>query len=157
MQGSRLVAKISEIAQAAILRQGKILIAGQFFDVDVLERNHTDVLDETGRTVNVPDPGVLQGQVEVDFPVRAAGLKVNVVGQIEPPLRLYNVAEQTDYIPVFAVELQLHVGFIVLKVLGTHGSILHHLPGGMRQTGNGNLRDRTYSWSGPVRCQLVRW
>src|SRR6476620_7015637 len=98
------------------LGQGELLVAREFLDVDVLEGDDADALDEPGGAVHVPDPGVLEGQVEVDLAVGAARLQVHVVGQVETPLGLDHIAEQPDDIAVFAVELQLHVGFIVFKV-----------------------------------------
>ena len=52
-----------------------------------------------------------------------------MVGQVEAALGLHDVAEQVDHVPVFAVELQLHVGFVVFKVLSAHDSIIPHLAG----------------------------
>lgn len=157
LPGRALVAEISKVSQAAVLGQRKVFAAGQFFDVDVLEGDHSDVLDEARGAVNIPDPRVLQSQVEVNLTVCAAGLEIDVVGQIEPSLRLDNVAEKTDYVPVLTVELQLHVGFIVFKVLGTHSSILHYLLVGTRQVHNSCATGRSYSSTAPVKCQLVRW
>src|SRR4051794_12740766 len=74
------------VAQVVNLGQGQFLTAGQFLDIDVLERDDADTLDEAGGPVDVPHPGVLQGQVEVDLAVGAAGLQVHVVGKVETPL-----------------------------------------------------------------------
>jgi len=114
------------VAQVHILRKGQFLVAGQLFHVDVFEGDHPHALDETGGAVDIPHPGVLEREVKVDFAVGAARLQVHMVGKIETPFGLDYVAEQPDDVTVFAVELQLHVGFIVLKILGTHGSILHY-------------------------------
>src|SRR5205807_61699 len=58
--------------------------------------------------------------LEVDLAVRCADLQVDLVGQVEPPLGLDDVAEETDHVPVLAIELQLHVGLVALEVLGAH-------------------------------------
>ncbi len=109
-----------------ILGQRQFLVAGKFLDIDVLEGEDPDAFHKARRPVHVPDPGVLQRQVEVDFPVCAPRLQVHVVGKVKTPFGLDNVAEQADNIAVFTVELQLHVSLIVFKILSTHASILHH-------------------------------
>ena len=65
----------------------------ELLDVDVLERQHPDGLDEPGRAVHVPHPGVAHRQLEVHLAVRAARLEVDVVRQVEAALGLHDVAE----------------------------------------------------------------
>src|SRR5579875_1086542 len=94
---------------------------GEFLHVDVLERNNPHVLYKPRRAVHVPHPGILHGDLEVHLAVvRGADLKVDVVGEVEPPLCLDHVAEQADDIPVFAVELQLHLGFVLFEIFRAH-------------------------------------
>src|SRR5688572_2435597 len=112
------------VAQVGVLGQGKLFVAREFFDVDVLECDDADALHKPGGPVHVPDPGVLEGEVEIDLGIGAARLQVHVVGEVKAALGLDHVAEQPDDIAVFTVELKLHVGFVVFKILGTHGSIL---------------------------------
>src|SRR6266508_6289236 len=43
----------------------QLLLADQLLDVHVLEGHDTDLVDEAGWTVHVPDPGVLQREIEI--------------------------------------------------------------------------------------------
>src|SRR6202034_4711942 len=82
-------------------------------------------LHKTGGPVHVPHPGVVHGDLEKDLAVvRGPHLQVHVVGEVEPALRLPHMGEQADDVPVLAVELQLHLRFVLLQVLRAHGSIL---------------------------------
>src|SRR5699024_2885376 len=38
----------------------------------------------------------------------------------EPTLGLHHIAEQTDDVPILAIELKLHLGLVLLQVLRTH-------------------------------------
>src|SRR5258708_32001533 len=99
-----------------VLRQFKVAL-GELLDVDVLERDYPHVLDETRRPIHVPYPGVLHDDLEEHFPVVCRlDVHLDVVRQVEPALGLDNVGEQADYIAVLAVELKLHLGFILLQV-----------------------------------------
>src|SRR5580658_3139324 len=42
---------------------------GQFLDVDVLEGDYTHILDEPGRAVHIPHPGVSHRNLEEDLTV----------------------------------------------------------------------------------------
>src|SRR5918992_114813 len=53
-------------------------------------------------------------------PAGLADLQVDGVGQVEPPLGLHHVGELADDVPVLAIELQLHLGLVLLEVLGAH-------------------------------------
>ena len=59
-----------------------------------LKVTNVDGLDEPGGPVDVPHPGVLEGQLEEDLPATGAYLDVNGVCQVEPPLGLHHVGEQ---------------------------------------------------------------
>src|SRR5689334_15060255 len=72
----------------------------QLLDVDVLEGHDPDVLDETGRAVDVPDPRVGHRHVEEDLSAVAAHLEVDRVGEVEAALRLDDVGEETDDVAV---------------------------------------------------------
>src|SRR4051812_790627 len=104
---------------ARVLRQLQVGLV-QLLDVDVLERQHAHVADEPGRAVHVPDPGVGELQLEVDLPPGLAHLQVDGVGEVEPPLGLHHVGELPDDVAVLAIELQLHLGLVLLEVLGAH-------------------------------------
>src|SRR5258708_6843608 len=90
------------------------------FDVHVLEGDHPHLLDEPSRPVHVPDPRVGQPQLEVDLALGIARHQLDAVGQVEPPLGLHYIAELADDVLVFAVERELHLGFILLEIFGTH-------------------------------------
>src|SRR3712207_9301865 len=47
-------------------------------------------------------------------------LQVDGVGEVEAPLGLHHVGELPDDVPVLAIELQLHLGLVLLQVLGAH-------------------------------------
>src|SRR5689334_3824329 len=95
----------------------------QLLDVDVLEREHTHRLHETCWAVHVPDPRVVHRQLEVDLAVGVTGLQINVVGQVEAALGLDDVGELRSDVPVLPIELQLHIGLVVLEILSTHPSL----------------------------------
>src|ERR1051326_9085871 len=108
--------------EALVLFVGELEVTlGELFDVHVLEGDDTHVLDEPGRAVHVPHPGVLHGDFEVDLAVvRRADVELHLVGQVEAPLRLDHVREQTHDVPVLAVELELHLGLVFLEILRAH-------------------------------------
>src|SRR5262245_9105430 len=98
----------------------QLLLADELLDVDILEGDHPDPGDEAGRTVHVPHPGVVQGDVEVGVAILVAHLEVELVGQVEAALGLDDVLEHPQHVPVLLVELQLHVGLVALEILGAH-------------------------------------
>src|SRR5207248_1294553 len=90
--------------------------------VDVLERHDLHVLHETGGPVHVPHPGVLHRDFEVDLAVVSGpDVQVNLIGEVEPALSLDHVGEQPHDIPVLAIELQLHLGLVLLEIFRAHG------------------------------------
>src|SRR5215211_792940 len=108
-------------------RSGQPRVVGQLevglvelLDVDVLEREHPDVAHEARRPVHVPHPRVGQLELEVDLSAGLPDLQVDRVGQVEPPLGLHHVGELADDVPVLAIELQLHLGLVLLEVLCAH-------------------------------------
>ena len=48
------------------------------------------------------------------------GQQLDRVGQVETSFGLHDVGELSDDVPVFTVERQLHLGFVLLEILGTH-------------------------------------
>src|SRR3954467_6626756 len=50
----------------------------------------------------------------------AVDLQVHGVGQVEAPFGLHHVRELPDDVPILAIELQLHLGLVLLQVLGAH-------------------------------------
>src|SRR5215218_2025682 len=105
--------------EIAVLRQLQVRL-GQLLDVDVLEGDDLHALDEAGRAVDVPDPGVGHRDLEVDLATLAARLHLDGVGQVEAALGLDDVREQADHVAVLPVQRQLHLGLVVLEVLGAH-------------------------------------
>src|SRR5690606_18563849 len=105
--------------EGAVLRQPQVGLL-QLLHVDVLERDDPDVLDEPGRTVHVPYPGVRHAYLEVDLSRGVAHLHVDRVGQVEPSLGLHHVGELTDDVAILAIERQLHLGLVLLEVLRAH-------------------------------------
>src|SRR6266566_8678429 len=98
---------------------------GQFLDVDVLEGDDPYIFHKTGRTVHVPHPGILHRDLEEDLAVvGGADVQLDLIGQVEPSLGLHHVREELHYVPVLAIELQLHLGFVLLEVLRAHGHLL---------------------------------
>ena len=77
---------------------------GELLDVDVLEREHLDVLGEPRRAVHVPDPGVGHRHLEEHVAGLGAGLHVDLVAQVEPAVGLHDVLEDADHVAVLAVE-----------------------------------------------------
>src|SRR4051794_24563482 len=63
------------------------------FDVDVLERDHADLLDEARRAIHVPYPRVGQPELEVDLAICVARDQLDAVGEVEPALGLHDVTE----------------------------------------------------------------
>src|ERR1700677_558260 len=90
------------------------------FDVDVLEGDDPHLLDEPRRPVHVPHPGVGQSELEGDLTVGVAWHHLDAVRQVEPPLGLHDVAELADDVLVFAVQRELHLGFVLFEILSTH-------------------------------------
>src|SRR5580658_7089982 len=94
---------------------------GEFLDVHILERDDPHILNKTGRTVHVPNPGVLHGDLEVHLAVFGGpDIELDLVGQIETALGLHDMAEKTDNVPILAVELELHLGLVLLEILRAH-------------------------------------
>src|ERR1700722_8085026 len=105
-----------------LLLLGDLEVAlGQFLDVHVLERNNSYILHETRRPVHVPHPGILHRDLEEHLAVVGrADVQLHLVGQVEAALGLDDMAEQPDHVPVLAVELELHLGLVLLEILRTH-------------------------------------
>src|SRR5919197_3104377 len=111
--------KASAAAEVAVTRQRDFGLL-ELLDVDVFERQDPYVLHESGRAVHVPHPRVGHLHLEVDLAVGVAYVQVHVVGEVEAPLGLHHVRELPDDVAVLAIELQLHLGLVLLKILGTH-------------------------------------
>src|SRR5699024_7814546 len=92
----------------------------QLLDVDVLECQHAHVLDEPRWSVHVPHPGVGHPDVEVHLPVCRPREQLASVGETEATLRLDDVGELPDDVAVLAVQRELHLGLVVLQILGAH-------------------------------------
>src|SRR5690625_2309846 len=97
---------------------------GQLFNVDVLESDHPNGLDEPGRAVHVPHPGIPEGQFEEHLTAGGVHLQVHIVRQVETPFCLDHIRAQPDDVAVLAVERQFGLGLVVLQVIGTHRSIM---------------------------------
>src|SRR6266540_1206484 len=96
------------------------LLADQLLDVDVLEGDHAHLVDEPRRTVHVPDPRVVQGEVEVGVAVLIAHLQVDLVRKVEATFRLDGVLEHAQHVAILLIELQLHLRLVPFEVLGAH-------------------------------------
>src|SRR5450631_1082242 len=96
------------------------LVLRQLFNVDILEGHDPHVLDEPCRPVDIPYPGIRHGDVEVDLTTLTADLHVNGVCQVETTLRLDDVSEQPHDIAILPIELELHLGLVLLQVLRAH-------------------------------------
>src|SRR5215468_12118661 len=109
--------------RSGLLGVGNLEVAlGKFFDVDVLERHNPNILHETGRPVHVPNPCVLHGDFKEDLAVLGcANVQLDLVGEVEPALGLDHMGEQPHDVPVLAIELQLHLGLVLLEILRAHG------------------------------------
>src|SRR5207245_9552689 len=107
-------------------RRARVTAASVFpadlFDVDVLERHHPHRRDEAGRTgpVHVPDPRVVEVQLEVAAAAVFLDLHVDGVGEIEAALGLHDVGEHLDDVVVLLVQLELDLGLVPLQIFGTH-------------------------------------
>src|SRR6185312_10036064 len=118
---AKLCVTTSAGAEAVLAAQVQLGLV-QLLDVDVLEGEHPDVLDEPGRPVHVPDPGIAHGDLEVDLTVSVVWHQLHVVGQVEPAFGLYHIAELADDVLVLPVELQLHLSLVLLEIFGAHRS-----------------------------------
>src|SRR6478672_11030747 len=112
--------KLRSGAELVALRQPQVGLV-QLLDVDVLERDHPHVLDEPGGPVHVPHPRVGHPDLEVDLAVRVAGGDIHGVRQVEAALGLHHIGELGDDVPVLLVEGELHLGLVLLEILGAHG------------------------------------
>src|ERR1039457_2158272 len=94
----------------------------ELFDVHVLERHDLDVLHEPRRSVHVPHPGVGHAHLEKHLTARVTDVEHVFVGEVEPAFGLDDVLEQTHDVAVLPIELELHIGLVVLKVFRAHRS-----------------------------------
>src|SRR3712207_6236538 len=68
--------------------------------------------------------------------------------EVEAPLGLHHVGELPDDVPVLAIELQLHLGLVLLQVLGAHrGS-----PDTGRMTPSSTIAPEPVSWTPRAAC-----
>src|SRR4029079_520470 len=111
--------KTCSAAEAGVVGQGDVGFL-QLLDVDVLEHHYPDIFDKPGRSIHVPHPGVVHLDLEIPLAVRVAHVQVDLVGQVEPALRLHYVGELADDVAVLPVELQLHLGLVLLEILCAH-------------------------------------
>ncbi|MBG9887139.1 hypothetical protein ABE10_11470, partial [Bacillus toyonensis] len=94
---------------------------GELLDVDVLEREHAHGLHETVGAIDVPHPDVAHRHLEVEVVLGVATDDVDVVGEIEAPLRLDHVLELRHDVPVLPVESELELAVVVVESLVVHG------------------------------------
>ena len=145
--------------KAALPRTGDPRVLGQLevglvelLDVDVLERQHPHVAHEPRRAVHVPDPGVGELQLEVDLSPGLAHLQVDGVGEVEAPLGLHHVGELPDDVAVLAIELQLHLGLVLLEVLGAHRSSSGARPSTSDMSPSSTMPTGAVTWSPLAAC-----
>src|SRR6266480_1899225 len=96
------------------------VLARQFLDVDVLERHDPHVGDEPGGSVHVPDPRVLEVELEVDASLLVLHVHLDGVREIEASFGLDDVREHREDVAILLVELELYLGLVPLEVLGAH-------------------------------------
>src|SRR6516164_8579111 len=120
---------------------------GELLDVDVLERHDLDVLDEPGGPVHVPHPGVLHGDLEEHLAVIGrADVQLDLVGEVEPALGLDHMGKQPHDVPILPIELELHLGLVLLEIFRAHA-----LPSDQAATGaTAQLKSTIgqFSWPG---------
>src|SRR5687767_12137735 len=124
----------------------------QLLDVDVLERQHPHVAHEPGRSVHVPDPGVGELELEVDLSPGLPHLQVDGVGEVEAPLGLHHVGELPHDVPVLAIELQLHLGLVLLEVLGAHRSSSGARPSTSDMSPSSTMPTGAVTWTPRAAC-----
>src|SRR3954451_21652370 len=90
----------------------------QFFDVDVLERQHPHLMHEPGLSVHVPHPCVAQLHFDHRLGGVSSYIQLDVVGQIEPALAFNGVAKHGRDVFVLLSELDLTLGLEVLEIVG---------------------------------------
>src|SRR6185436_13000089 len=102
-------------------RLGRVdLLLAELLDVDVLEREHLDVLGETGGPAHVPYPGVGHRDLEEDVSGLGPRFHVDLVAEVETAVGLHDVLEYADDVAVLPIEGQLHLGLVLLEILRTH-------------------------------------
>src|SRR5690349_11586210 len=102
-------------------RLGRVdLLGAELLDVDVLEGQDLHVLGEARSAVHVPDPRVAHRHLEEHVAALGARLHVDLVAEVEAAVGLYDVLEDPDHVAVLAIERELHLGLVLLEILGAH-------------------------------------
>ena len=70
--------------------------------------------------IHVPDPRVVHDGLEVGLAALGVLDHLDIVGEVEATLGLDDVAEQAYHVAVLPVELKLHLGLVLLEILGAH-------------------------------------
>src|SRR5581483_3011390 len=122
----------------------------QRLDVDVLEGQHLHRLGEASRAVHVPHPGVAHGDLEKHVARLRTRLHVDLVAQVEAAVGLDDVFEDADHVAVLAIERQLHLGLVLLEVLGAHGV-------DPRDSVPGSAQERRWCRVAPSRVSASMW
>ena len=87
---------------------------GELLDVDVLERDHPDLLDEARRAVHVPDPRIGHANLVVDLAARITRNQLHGISQVETAFGLHHIGKLANHVAVFAVHGQLDVCLVVV-------------------------------------------
>src|SRR3954463_9575631 len=125
------------------------LAVAELLDVDVLEGEDLDVLGQPASgPVHVPDPGVGEGHLEEHVPGLGAGLHVHLVAQVEAPIGLHDVLEDADDVAVLPIEVELHLGLVLLEILGAHEDTSCRVTGVSRRAASGS---KSSSWGSRLR------
>src|SRR6476660_8032512 len=98
------------------------VVAGQLFDVHVAERDDPYRGHEAGLrlAVHVPDPRIVQLELDVGAPTLDVDGLVHPVREVEAALRLDHVLERRRDVPVLLEELVLDLGLVLLEVVRAH-------------------------------------
>src|SRR5919106_3059978 len=70
--------------------------------------------------MHVPHPGVGELDLEPNLAADMFGIDLHLVRQIEAPLGLHDKLEHRENVPILLVELQFHLGLVLLEVLDAH-------------------------------------
>ncbi len=92
----------------------------QLFDVDVFEREDGHGAHETVGAVDIPHPHVVEGELEVEIVAAFLDFPRDLVGQVEAPFGLDDVAKLGHDIAILAIEGKLGFPVVVVKVFWFH-------------------------------------
>src|SRR5690554_2003196 len=107
------------LVEGELLRELQILRI-ELLDVDVFEGEHAHRLHEPVGTVDIPHPDIVHGQFEVEIVLGVLPHQLDLIGQVEPPLRLNDIAELAYDVPVFPEQRKLDLAVVILELVVIH-------------------------------------